>query len=66
MESSIGIQLKTTPQWLIYEARLRERWESGNNRGSTIVITIANAFDAAYLCVKGLRFGAALKVVEKY
>ena len=66
VESSTGIQLKTTPRWLIHEDRLSEKQESGNNRGSAIVITIANASDAAYLCAKGLRFGGALKIVEKY
>ena len=66
IESSTGIRLKTTPRWLIHENRLRERQESGNNRGSAIVITVANASDVSYLCAKGLRFGGALKVVEKY
>ncbi len=66
VEFSTGIQLKITPQWLIHKTQLRERWKSGNNRGSAIVIIIANASDAAYLCTKGLRFGGALKVVEKY
>lgn len=66
VESSTGIQLKTTPRWLIHKDQLRERQESGNNRGSAIVITIANASDAAYLCAKGLRFRGALKIVEKY
>lgn len=66
VESSTGIQLKTTPRWLIHEAQLRERQESGNNRDSAIVITVANASDVAYLCAKRLRFGGALKIVEKY
>ena len=66
VESSTGIQLKTTPRWLIHKDRLRERQESGNNQGSAIVITIANAADAIYLYAKGLRFRGALKIVEKY
>ena len=66
IESSTGIRLKSTPRWLIPESRLRERQESGNNRGSAIVITVANVSDVVYLCAKSLRFGGALKVVEKY
>lgn len=66
VESSTRMQLKITLQWLIQENRLRERQESDNNQGSAIVITIANAFDVAYLYARGLRFGRALKVVQKY
>ena len=66
VESSTGVQLKTTPRWLIHESRLRERQESGNYRGSSIVITVANNSDATYLCARGLRFGGTLKVVERY
>lgn len=66
MESLTGIHLKTLPRWLIHKDRLRERQESGNNRGSAIVIIIVNASDAAYLCTKGLRFGGVLKLFEKY
>lgn len=66
VESSTGIRLKTVPRWLIPENRLRERQESGNKRGSAIVITVANASEASYLCAKGLRFGGGLKVVEKF
>ena len=66
IESSTGIQLKTVPRWLISESRLEERLESGNGRGSAIVITVGNNEEASRLCSKGLRFGGALKVVEKY
>ena len=66
IESSTGIQLKTLPRWLINETRLEERLESGNGRGSAIVITVGNGVEASKLCSKGLRFGGALKVVEKY
>ncbi len=66
VESSTGVQLKTTPRWLIHESRLRERQELGDYRGSSIVITVANNSDATYLCAKGLRFGGTLKVVERY
>ena len=45
---------------------MREKQESGNNRGSAIVITVANHSEASYLCARGLRFGGALKVVEKF
>lgn len=66
IESSTGIQLKTTPRWLISEARLEERLETGNEKGSAIVITVGNEVEASRLCAKGLRFGEALKGVEKY
>ncbi len=66
IESSTGIKLKTTPRWLINEARLEERLESGSGRGSAIVITVGNSTEASQLCSKGLRFGGTLKVVEKY
>lgn len=66
IESSTGIELKTQPRWLISEARLEERLESGSERGSAIVITVGNSSEASKLCSKGLRFGGALKVVEKY
>lgn len=66
IESSTGIKLKTTPRWLINEARLEERLESGDGRGSAIVITVGNEAEASKLCAKGLRFGGAPKVVEKY
>ena len=66
IESSTGIRLKTTPRWLINEARLEERLESGNGRGSAIMITVENEVEASRLCAKGLRSGGAPKVVEKY
>ena len=64
--SSTGIQLKTLPRWLINETRLEERLESGSGRGLAVVITVGNSIEASKLCSKGLRFGGALKVVEKY
>lgn len=33
IESSTGIKFKTTPRWLINEARLEERLESGDGEG---------------------------------
>ena len=66
IESSTGIKLKTLPRWLISEARLEERLETGNGKGSAIVITVGNEAEASKLCSKGLRFGGAPKVVEKY
>lgn len=66
LESSTGIQLKTISRWLISESRLEERLESGTGRGSAIVITVGTSEEAAKVCSKGLRFGGALKVVEKY
>lgn len=66
IESSTGIKLKTTPRWLISEAQLEERLETANGKGSAIVITVGNDADASKLCAKGLRFGGAPKVVERY
>ena len=66
IESSTGIQLKIVPRWLISESQLKERLESGTGRGSAIVITVGTSEEAAKLCSKGLRFGGALKVVEKH
>lgn len=66
IESSIGIQLKTVPRWLINKSRLEEHLESGIERGSAIVITVGISKEATKLCSKGLRFEGALKVVEKY
>ena len=66
IELSTGIQLKTLHRWLISEARLEERLESGTGKESAIVITVGNSTEASTLCSKGLRFGGALKVVEKY
>ena len=66
IESSTGIQLKTVPCWLISESQLEKRLESGTGRGSAIVITVGTSEEASKLCSRGLRFGGALKVVEKY
>ncbi len=66
IKSSPGIRLKTIPRWLINEECLKERLESGNERGSAIVITVRTEIEASKLCAKGLRFRGAPKVVEKY
>lgn len=66
VELSIGVQLKTPLYWLIHESQLRERQELENYHGSFIVITIANNSNATYLCVKRLRTGEMLKVIERY
>ena len=66
IKSSTGIKLKTIPRWLMSEARLEEHLETGNERGSAIVITVGNEADVSKLCAKGLRFGGVPKVVEKY
>ena len=54
VESSTGIQLKTIPRWLISETRLREQQESGQKRGSAIVITVKGESEAKQLCASGL------------
>ena len=66
IESSTGIKLKTTPRWLIGEARIEKRLDTGNKRRSAIVITVGSKEEASKLCAKGLRFGGVPKVVEKY
>ncbi len=40
IESSTGIELKTRPRWLISEARLEERLESGNGRGQLLLLQL--------------------------
>ena len=66
IELSTEIKLKTMPQWLISKARLEEHLEAGNEKSSAIIITVGNEIEASRLCVKGLRFVKAPKVVEKY
>lgn len=66
IESSTEIKLKTIPCWLISESRLEERLESGTGKKSAIVITVGTSKEAIKLCSKKLRFGGALKIVEKY
>ena len=66
IESSTEIQLKTLPRLLINETQLEERLESVNGRRSAIVIALGNSVEASKLYFKGLRFGGALEVVEKY
>lgn len=65
VESSTGILLQTTPRWLINENRLKEQQETNNKRGSAIVITVSNENMANKLMASGLRFGGAVKKVEK-
>lgn len=40
--------------------------ETDNKRGSAIIIIVGNEVEALQLCVKGLKFGRAPKIVEKY
>ena len=65
VESSIGIQLKSLPRWLINENRLKEQQETGK-QGSAIVITIQGEVEAKRLCASGLRFGGIVRVVKRY
>lgn len=51
---------------MIIKAQLEERLNIRNKRRSAIVIMINNKEDVSKLCAKELRFGGALKVVEKY
>ena len=66
IESSIEIQLKIIPYWLISKSWLEEYLKSRNRRKSAIVITVKNNKKASRLCSKELRFGETLKVVKKY
>ena len=66
VKSSTGIKLKALPRWLISETRLREQQETGNKRGSAIVITVKEEFEAKQLCASRLRFGGIVRVVERY
>ena len=64
--SSTEIRLKTVSHWLISKSQLEKRLESGTRRRSAIIITVGASEEASKLYSKGLRFGIALKVVEKY
>ena len=66
VESLTGIPLKTMPQWLINEDCLKEQQETSNKRGSAILITVSSESEAKRLLASGLRFGGAVKKVEKY
>ncbi len=66
VESLTGIPLKATPRWLINEDRLKEQQVTSNKCGSAIVITISNENVAKQLMASGLRFGGAIKKVEKF
>ena len=66
VEFSTGIQLKVLPCWLINKSRLREQQETGNKRGSVIVMIVKGETEAKQLCASGLRFGGVVRVVERY
>lgn len=66
IQLSIGIELKTIPCWLINKSWLEEQLEFGIKRGSAIVIILNISKKVAKLCLKRLRFGRALKLVEFY
>ena len=66
IESFTGIKLKRTSQWLLSKAQLEEHLDIRDARGSAIVITFGSEEEVSKLCAKGLVFGVAPKVVEKY
>ena len=66
VESSTGVSLKATPRWLISKDRLEEQQATNNKRGSAIVITVSNEYVAKKFIASGLRFGGAVKKVEKF
>ena len=51
---------------MLSKARLKKRLDTGDARGSAIVITVGSKEEVSKLCARGLRFGGAPKVVEKY
>lgn len=66
IESSTRIEWKTQLCWLINEPQLEKRLELGSGRGSVIVIILRSSAEVSKLCLKRLRFGGGLKVVENY
>ena len=66
VESSTRILLKATPRWLINESRLQKQQKTSNKRGSAIVITVNNENVVKQLIASDLRFGGAVKKVEKF
>ena len=66
VESSTEILLKATLHWLINENRLQKQQKTSNKRRSAIVITVSNKNVAKQLIASGLRFGGAVKKVEKF
>lgn len=66
VESSTGITLKAVSRWLINEERLKEQQEAHNKQRSAIVIAVSNKREAKQLFAKGLRFGGAVKMIEKF
>ena len=65
VESSTCIQLKSLSWLFINKDRLKKQQET-EKQGSTIVITVKGKAEVKKLCASGLRFGGAVKVVEKY
>ena len=65
VESSTKIQLKSLPQWLINKNWLREQQET-RERGLAILIMVKGKAEAKKLYALGLRFGEAVKVIERY
>lgn len=61
-----SIRLKTIPYQLVNKSQLKKCLKSGNKRRFVIVITVKNSTETSWLCSKGLRFGRAFKIVEKY
>lgn len=66
VESSIGIQLKTMPHWLISKDCFKEKQKKGSKISSTIVITVGNTIEAKRLLANGLHCRGAVKKEEKY
>ena len=65
VESSMGIQLKTLPRWLISEDRLGQAQITRNKWGSAIVIIEKGESESKKLCASDLRFSVFTRVVEK-
>lgn len=66
VESSTGILLQTMSCWLLNEDQLKKQQGTNNKRGLAIVITVSNENVAKQLMASGLRFGGAVKKLEKF
>lgn len=52
--------------WLMSKDRLRKQQENSNKQGLAIVITLHSEHEAKQLDINDLRFGGAMKKLEKY
>ena len=55
-----------SPQWLVNKEAIREKYDSGKIKCSTIIITVRNKLKADKLMIKGLYFGGYNHTVDRY